>query len=1676
MRTIIKTIFASLLYLFSLAAHAQKQALFVTSAASSTSDLQISNRLGLLGFNVTRVVDTVSATTNADGKDLIVISSTVGSGAVGTKFTAVPVPIVNWETGIYDELGTDSNNAGGAVLTSQTQIRITDPTHALAGGLPAGLTTVLSVAGDVSALAVPFPGAKVIATGASSGNATIFAYEKGDPLHPARITNAPARRVNIFLANDTFRNATDSGVNLFDAAVSWTALSARILFVVDSILANGTANQANDREIVSRLQNQGHTVTVADDQDPNLPTLLPNKDLIFISSSVGSGNQPLNDICRTNLQTASVPIVDCEPGLYDELLLQTATTFGNAAGQTTLYLTAAGRSHPLGAGNPEGPLVVTTTTGVFSSGSDPSSYGTDAILIATNATDGNVDAGRAAIFAYEAGARLADNTTVTLGRHVGFFFNATTAAGGYNADGQALLDAAVRWALTPATTNAAVVVLNQPSNVTTNEGAPARFAVKVVGANPWSFQWYRNGAGIPGANAGKYAISAVNVADNNATFFAVISNSFSVVTSQVATLSVIVDTNPPVMVSAFGVGIPPTNIDLMFSEQVNSADAQTIAKYSLGNGAALLTATLDPDGKTVHFTSQPVTNGTTLSLAGPVRDRAFNPNTLNPGAPGSSIAIITADGSIRRHEFDDITGTALADLTNNLKFPNLPDVIDFPTLFETPPGVRDNYGVQFLGYVTAPVSGNYHFYMSSDDNGVLYLSTDDNPANKVLIAREPVWGNSREWTGNAGNPAGRTAAAPENQSKTLFPGGIALVKGQRYYIEALMKEGTGGDNLGVAWQIPGDPIPANGSPPIAAKHLSRYDVPATIPPAEPANVTILEARQATFSVTPSGSPLLSLQWYENGAAIPGANGPSYTTPLLSTNDNGKTYFAVLVNDFRSVTSRVALLTVNRDTNGPVLLSASSVHSFDAGLCFDEALDPTTASNPANYTINGGAVAVTNATLRYDGKTVQLALGAPISGAFTVQVNNVRDLTGRNIITPGSSAGGNVQGLTPTDIGTPGVDPIAGGSTFSCNAGEFELIGGGSDVWGNNDHGHFAYQQITGNFDKRVKVARLDNTDGSAKGGLMIRETLDFDSRNLHAVVMPPLTQPGASIVGRNIFETGTRSVTAGGTAGWGIAGGANGNVPALHPNSWIRLRRVGTIFKGYVSSNGVDWVQNGLSEQLYPANAYFLLEATAHNNDGRTNRVLFQNLGDTVIPGASVAITQQPQNTSIDANHTVSFSVVATASVVPNSEIGYQWQKGNGIGGFTNINAIGANGADYTAFVTLADNGAQFRVLATVPGAGATSTPATVTVTNDITPPLIVSATRGCLSLTTLSVVFNELLDSTSAQNTNNYTITGGAIHVTLATLGSDGTTVTLETDAPLLDGNFYLLTAGAVRDLAGVAAGGAKALIRLNGGHSGSTGQVVIEAENFDALTPATDGHTWVIKTGPAGTGPLSGNAYVQALPETGAAINQPVHTDPGVSPRLDYCINFPVAGVWRVWLRGNDLVGGANSCHIGLDGASLDATNWRLGNTGGATGWGGSSGPASPWNWTRDANDSTATAAAVNVPTAGYHTFNIWMREDSTSVDKILLTTDTAFTFAPLTIVGPDATPATDATPQALINIARSGGNVTISWNVPVGIGRLLQADDVIGPWSPVIGANPSGHTVPANTARKFYRVIIP
>ena len=198
----------------------------------------------------------------------------------------------------------------------------------------------------------------------------------------------------------------------------------------------------------------------------------------------------------------------------------------------------------------------------------------------------------------------------------------------------------------------------------------------------------------------------------------------------------------------------------------------------------------------------------------------------------------TAQGAITVREFLglDLGNNALAVLTNDARFPNSPDIVSYPARLEWPTGpddvtppiadVKNGYGIQIIGYVYPPTTGNYVFYIASDDTGNLFLSTDDNPTNKRLIAFEPGWNPVRAW-GDPANPTpnGRVMVDVGLPTERVcnVSSNIALVQGQAYYIEAIVKEGIGGDNLAVAWVPPGGQPPANGDPPIPGQYLSTID-------------------------------------------------------------------------------------------------------------------------------------------------------------------------------------------------------------------------------------------------------------------------------------------------------------------------------------------------------------------------------------------------------------------------------------------------------------------------------------------------------------------------------------------------------------------------------------------------------------------------------------------------------------------------------------------------------------------------------------------------------------------------------------------------------------------------------------------------------------------------------------
>lgn len=154
--------------------------------------------------------------------------------------------------------------------------------------------------------------------------------------------------------------------------------------------------------------------------------------------------------------------------------------------------------------------------------------------------------------------------------------------------------------------------------------------------------------------------------------------------------------------------------------------------------------------------------------------------------------------------------------------------------FEAPSNTGDNYTARVHGFVYPPVTGDYVFGVASDDHSDLFLSKDEDPANRLNIS----W--VRGYTGPKGFDGQKSPP-------------IRLEAGKRYYICALHREYDVGDHLSVGWNggngtkldvIPGanlSPYPAGAKGSIV-RELWRYrPVPAAAPKAPAPPKTLPEA-------------------------------------------------------------------------------------------------------------------------------------------------------------------------------------------------------------------------------------------------------------------------------------------------------------------------------------------------------------------------------------------------------------------------------------------------------------------------------------------------------------------------------------------------------------------------------------------------------------------------------------------------------------------------------------------------------------------------------------------------------------------------------------------------------------------------------------------------------------------
>jgi regulation of enolase protein 1 (concanavalin A-like superfamily) len=209
------------------------------------------------------------------------------------------------------------------------------------------------------------------------------------------------------------------------------------------------------------------------------------------------------------------------------------------------------------------------------------------------------------------------------------------------------------------------------------------------------------------------------------------------------------------------------------------------------------------------------------------------------------------------------------------------------------------------------------------------------------------------------------------------------------------------------------------------------------------------------------------------------------------------------------------------------------------------------------------------------------------------------------------------GQSTRDIGSPA---IAGSTTY--NSGVYTIKAAGADIWGTSDQFRFVYQQITGDVDLVARVSSLQRTHKWAKAGLMIRETLNANSRNAMALIAG---SAGFSFQWR--LDTGGLSDYD----PWG-----RGKTPA-----WLRLVRTGYRIEAFGSYDGKTWTSLGVETVPMADTVYVGLAVTSHTTSTATTAVI----DNFKVAATSPTTNQPPAITLTSPASGASFTAPATVSL-----------------------------------------------------------------------------------------------------------------------------------------------------------------------------------------------------------------------------------------------------------------------------------------------------------------------------------------------------------------------------------------------------------------------------------------------
>ncbi len=517
----------------------------------------------------------------------------------------------------------------------------------------------------------------------------------------------------------------------------------------------------------------------------------------------------------------------------------------------------------------------------------------------------------------------------------------------------------------------APTVVTQPASVTVPLGQTATFSVSATGTGTITYQWYKNGVAISGANSSSYTTPPTVAGDTDAVFTVTVSNSTGSVTSGPATVTVQLPT--PVAKSLVpSSATPPYNSSVMLlatfsggtavigSTGVGSSDISASAVSGSSYPTPLLTS---PKTYTLTVTDS---KGNVVSTTCLVTPTAVAITPISPAnqtlAPGQIPFAATATGGVTNNLAWTATGGTFA--ANVWTAPTTPGTytitatsvdepsvsvsttitISAPIIMTQPVSQHVCTGSGLLLSVTASYATSYQWSL----NGAPIPGATNSTYTVSSAASANVGNYSVTVTNGVSSVTSAVATVAVGSSITSNPSGLSLHPTQT---GSFSVSGQGVGPLAYQWYQ----IPSGGStgvaisgatasqyttPPVDISYdgaqyyatvtdscgpLTSTDAPlvvtaGNVPPTiitQPVGQTVAAGGTTSFTVAASGTPALSYQWYripagqKIGTAITGATSATYNVPASATTvaNDQDSYYVIVTNPYGQATSQLAPLAV-----------------------------------------------------------------------------------------------------------------------------------------------------------------------------------------------------------------------------------------------------------------------------------------------------------------------------------------------------------------------------------------------------------------------------------------------------------------------------------------------------------------------------------------------------------------------------------------------------------------------------------------------------------------------------------------------------------------------------------------------------------------------------------------------